>query len=122
MRGSGVLNNLINNLPVELHVPSYSFCGPGTKLQERLARGDIGVNPLDEACKQHDIFYAKNKDIRSRNKADKILADRAWDRIKAKDSSLGEKATAFAVSNIMKLKSKFGMGMKKKIHTHKNIN
>ena len=31
-----------------------------------------------------------------------------------KDASIGEKAAAYTVTNAMKLKSKFGMGLKKK--------
>lgn len=33
-RGKGLVNQLINKLPVELHIPGYSFCGPGTKLKK----------------------------------------------------------------------------------------
>ncbi|KAG8250358.1 hypothetical protein J6590_103442, partial [Homalodisca vitripennis] len=34
----------------------------------------------------------------------------AWERVKASDSSLGEKAAAWAVTNIMKAKTKLGGG------------
>ena len=34
-RGRGVLNKVINNLPVEMHIPGYQYCGPGTKLTKR---------------------------------------------------------------------------------------
>ena len=114
--GSGIVNNLINKLPFELHLPGgYQYCGPGTKLQKRLAGGDPGINPLDYACKDHDIAYSENSDnIERRNAADKILAERAWQRVLAKDSSIGEKAAAYTVTNIMKAKSKLGMGIKKK--------
>lgn len=50
----GFVNTLINKLPVELHLPGYKYCGPRTKLQNELNRGDLGVNLLD-ACKIHDI-------------------------------------------------------------------
>ena len=54
------------------------FCGPGTKLEKRLARGDTGINPLDSACKEHDIAYSENQsDIQARNIADQVLADKA---------------------------------------------
>ena len=72
------------------------------------------MNPLDEACKHHDIAYAQTSDISKRNVADKILSEKAWERVKAKDSSIGEKTAAFTVANIMKVKSKLGMGLKKK--------
>lgn len=61
--GSGIVNTLINKLPFEIHIPGYNFCGPGTKLSKRIARGDRGVNPLDESCRKHDIAYSQFKDI-----------------------------------------------------------
>ena len=113
--GSGIVNTLINKLPFELHLPTYMYCGPGTRLEERLARGDPGKNPLDVACMQHDIAYANNKkDIALRNKADKVLAGEAWKRVTAKDSSVGEKVAALGVAGIMKIKRKLGMGVKSK--------
>lgn len=75
--GRGVINRLINKLRIELHIPGYQYCGPGTKLAKRLARGDSGINPLDEACKQHDIAYSKNREnIVVRNATDDILAEK----------------------------------------------
>lgn len=68
--GTGVLNTIINILPVELHIPGYNFCGPGTKLEKRLARGDKGVNLLDESCRNHDIAYSQNRDLKLRHEAD----------------------------------------------------
>lgn len=109
--GTGILNSLINKLPFELHLPGgYQYCGPGTKLQKRLARGDPGINPLDVACKKHDIAYANNKEVAERHKADYELEQRAWERVKSKDASFGEKAAAWLVTNIMKGKQRFGMG------------
>lgn len=107
------MNSLINKLPIELHLPGYQYCGPGTKLDKRLARGDPGVNQLDRACKEHDIAYSQNKDISNRHKADKVLINSAWDRVKAKDSNFRERADALLIANIMKAKVKLGMGIKK---------
>ncbi|KAJ8945147.1 hypothetical protein NQ318_001612 [Aromia moschata] len=109
-KGRGLLNTLINKLPVELHIPGYRYCGPGTKLEKRLERGDQGVNPLDEACKVHDIAYSQFKDTTSRNIADRELAEAATKRLKASDARLGEKIAAFGVANIMKAKSALGGG------------
>lgn len=105
-----VLNKTIDLLPTELHLPGYQFCGPATNLKKRLARGDRGINPLDSYCKEHDIAYSRNSDNKSRSVADRILADKAWQRVKAADASIGEKAAAWAVTNIMKAKSKLGGG------------
>ena len=110
-RGKGLVNSVIDRLPIEIHLPGYRFCGPGTKLAKRLKRGDKGVNPLDEACREHDIEYSRHKDDSARRVADKKLADRAWERVKASDSSWGEKASAMLVTGAMKVKSKLGKGI-----------
>ena len=115
-RGSGIINSLINRLPFEAHLPGYRYCGPGTKLEKRLKRGDPGINPLDEACKRHDIAYAEHKDTASRNIADKILAETAWKRVQSSDSTLGEKLAARLVTTIMKGKVAVGAGARKKKH------
>lgn len=110
--GGGILNSLINKLPVELHLPGYNYCGPGTKLKERLERGDRGVNPLDEACREHDIAYSQSKDINHRHIADKKLTEKAWERVFAKNSTWGERANSYIITNAMKAKVKLGMGSK----------
>lgn len=79
--GRGLVNTLINKLPFDLHLPSV---GPGTKLEKQLARGDRRINPLDAACKEYDIAYAKSNDNR--------LEHAAWARVKSKDTSMGERA------------------------------
>lgn len=120
--GKGFVNRLINRLPVELHIPGgYQYCGPGTKLQERLARGDSGINPLDAACKEHDIAYSKNREnLEIRHAADKVLTEKAWTRVLAQDAGLLEKAAAWSVANIMKVKTKLGMGVRQKRKIRKN--
>lgn len=116
--GEGLLNTIINKLPFEAHLPAfpskgtYNYCGPGTKLEARLARGDQGINPLDSACKEHDIAYANQGDLEDRHRADKILEEKAWARVKAKDSKFGEKAAAWFVTTAMKAKRKLGMGVR----------
>ena len=79
--GQGFVNNLINSLPIELHLPGYQFCGPGTKLRQRFERGDIRINPLDPPCTEHDIAYSQAKDINIRHQADKVLSEKAWHRV-----------------------------------------
>lgn len=44
----GLIDYIINRLP-EIHIPGYQYCGPGTNLEKRLARGDQGINKLDKA-------------------------------------------------------------------------
>lgn len=111
--GKGLVNSLINKLPFELHIPGYSYCGPGTKLQERLARGSQPINELDRSCMEHDIFYHNEKDTKQRHKADQILANAAMQRFHSKDASLGEKVAALGIAGTMKAKVKLGMGLNK---------
>lgn len=102
--GGSLLNKIIDKLPIELHVPNYQYCGPGTNLRKRLARGDQGINPLDAACKRHDIAYEKSKETKDRYLADGELQSEAMKRVFARDASLGERATALAVTAAMKAK------------------
>lgn len=118
-KGRGIINSLINKLPVELHLPGYQYCGPGTKLKERLARGDPGINKLDQACKEHDIFYSKYREKDDRHIADKILAEKAWQLANSKDTNFGERINSWIVAITMKTKKKLGMGLKK-IQTKQN--
>lgn len=120
-RGSGVVNSLINKLPFELHLPGYQYCGPGTKLQKRLARGDPGINDLDRSCRAHDIAYSKSSNLQDRHKADYELEQRAWERVKSKDANWKEKAAAWAVVNAMKVKRKTGMGLRRRRRCQRKV-
>lgn len=112
--GNGLLNSAINKLPFELHLPGgYNWCGPGTKVDKRLARNDPGINQLDEACKEHDIFYSKEQNLSQRHEADKVLARKALARFKASDANWKEKVAALGVAGAMKAKVKLGMGLYK---------
>ena len=122
------LNNLINNLPIEFHqyaekgefVPGgsfnnqqkYSFCGPGTRYEQRIREGYKGINELDNMCRLHDQFYNENKDTRDRNISDVALAHRA-DEI-ARDSNFDDvqRKDARFISGIMKTKAHLGFGVK----------
>jgi len=112
-QGGGFLNKLINKLPFEAHLPGYNYCGPGTRLEERLSKNIPGVNKLDDACKSHDIAYSKSNDLSERRQTDKILEDEAWERVKSKDASFREKSAALVVTAAMKAKRKLGMGLKR---------
>lgn len=110
-----LVNTAIDALPVELHLPGgYQYCGPGTKLSKRLARGDPGINKLDQACKEHDIAYSNYTDSERRSIADRVLAEKAWQRVKSSDASLGERAAALAVTGAMKAKSAVGGGSRRR--------
>ena len=80
------------------------------EIGNRLSRNDKGINELDEACKEHDIAYSQNSDIVKRHEADRVLANKAAERLKARDSSFGEKLASLGVKSAMKAKVKLGMG------------
>lgn len=110
--GEGFLDKTLYSIPYELHIPGYKFCGPNTNLNKR--RNDVGVNELDNACKEHDLFYEQEKDLKRRHKADEILAQKALQRLRASNASVGEKIAALGVVGAMKAKVKLGMSYKKK--------
>lgn len=88
---------VINKLPWEFHLPvlqsfqpsekieggllneksSYSFCGPGTKFNERIAQGYAGINHLDRLCREHDQAYTNFHTDQDRLEADRRLASKA---------------------------------------------
>lgn len=109
--GKGIVNSLINNLPFELHSPGYNYLGPGTNLHLKEEKEILPINKLDEAAKEHDISYDKYKDLSKRHEADKILEEKAKERIYAKDASLSEKVNAYLTSKAMCVKRKCGMGI-----------
>lgn len=69
-----------------------------------MARGDAGINPLDAACKDHDIAYTNETKSDNRAAADKKLQKAAFKRVFSKDASFGERLTALGVSAAMKAK------------------
>jgi hypothetical protein len=107
-RGKGWVTKALSKIPTELHLPGYNYCGPNTNLDKRLARGDKGINPLDEACKEHDKSYAATIDKEKIKEADQILAEKAWQRFKNKETPASEKAAALLITGAMKIKRKVG--------------
>ena len=58
---------------IEFHWPGYQYMGPGTHLEERLKRGDPGINRLDRISKTHDIDYSRAKSLKDKHKADRKM-------------------------------------------------
>jgi hypothetical protein len=128
--GASILNKALNVLPLpEMHLKSavgseqvpngsfnntgrYSFCGPFTKLRQRMVEGYKGVNSLDKSCLNHDIAYSIHSDTQSRNKSDDILAARASQIVLDENTPDYEKKDAKLVNAIMAAKSRFGLGLK----------
>ena len=137
--GKGLFNTALSYMP-EMHMSlpksvssemvengsfnntgKYSYCGPGTKVQKRVLEGYQGVNNLDKACKEHDLFYSKNKTTKLRNIADDELAAKASQLVLNPSIPQYEKNDAKLVTGIMAAKSRFGMGLKKKSVFTKNL-
>ena len=68
VQGGSIVNKVINNLPLEMHLPGHNFIGPGTKLHKRLNPDltlkvlSTPVNWIVKAAYHHDVCYFKNKD------------------------------------------------------------
>ena len=92
------LNSIIDSLPFECHFPRFQYLGPGTDLKKRLAKGDKGINLLDEAALKHDLAYARNENRRA---ADDELIDFAFKRIAAKNADPEERAAALVTACCM---------------------
>lgn len=126
MLGNGQIDYLLKKIGKELdnsrpgfegerHMPMLDgllkgykgrFLGPGTHIEERLERGDKGINDVDEVAKQHDIDYMniakrklnKKELIQEVKKADdKFITDVK----KTKDAPM----TAKIAGNLINLKS-----------------
>ncbi|GLG94408.1 uncharacterized protein GBIM_01630 [Gryllus bimaculatus] len=72
------------------------------------------MNPLDEACREHGIAYHNYKEGEARERADEALTKAAWERVKSRDASFGERAAALGVAGEMKLKFQIGGRVKNK--------
>ena len=131
VQGSGFsLNSFINNLSVELHqfaekgenVPGgsfndqqkYSFCGPGTRYEQRIREGYKGINELDKMCKLHDQYYIESKDTKERNISDIALARRADEIVNNLNYDEAQRKDAKFISGIMKTKAYLGFGLNDK--------
>ena len=64
---------------------TYSACGPFIKSKDRIEQfvqtGNtdfIYRNEFDKACFEHDMAYAKSKDLAKRTQSDKVLRDKVF--------------------------------------------
>ena len=112
------MRKVINNLPVEMHLPGHNFTEPGTKLKKRLnpdltpKKWSKPVNRVDKASYHHDICYLKNDDTATRN----AVCDRNMlKELKGiYNPTLREILDKSIVSKLIGTKVKFGMGVEKK--------
>jgi Domain of unknown function (DUF5679)/Phospholipase A2-like domain len=120
--GGDIVSSLISKIPVEFHLRSltgkkYSFCGPNTRLEERLNSDDTPkewskpINKVDEVCLRHDLAY-RDSDLGkgSRHEADKKMLD---DLNNLKDLNINERLARAVIKPIIATKHKLGLGLKK---------
>ena len=71
--GGSFLNNLMNKLPLEMHLPGHNFTGRGTKIYKRLNEDgmpkewSIPINRVDNAAYHRHLYYSKHDDTKTRN-------------------------------------------------------
>ena len=96
----------------------YNFCGPDTRLEERLASNDPKyrdpINVLDGVCKQHDIDYSNAKSLHDKHIADDLMLKRIKE-IPYKERPWG----TTGVQALIGAKRKLGLGVKKKTKSGK---
>ena len=114
-KGGSILNKMINNLPVEMHLLGHNFTGPGTKLNKRL-NADLTpkewskpINRIDKAAYNHDICYLKNNDTATRNNVcDKNMLQEMKN---IYNPTLRERMERGLVSTLIGTKKRFGWGI-----------
>lgn len=117
VNGSGFVNNMINKLPFEMHLPGHNFTGPGTRLAKRLKSDGTPqdwskpINRIDSAAYKHDLCYRDNPSTETRNsKCDKGMLKEMGS---IYNPTIRERMERGLVSKIIGAKQKFGMGTKK---------
>ena len=121
-KGGSLLNKVINNLPVEMHLPGHNFTGPCTKLNKRL-KPDLTpkewskpINRVDKAAYHHDICYLKNDDTATRNA---VCDKNMLKELKGiYNPTIREKMEKGLVSSLIGTKARFGWGINKKKFRH----
>ena len=122
-KGGSILNKMINNLPVEMHLLGHNFTGPGTKLNKRL-NADLTpkewskpINRIDKAAYHHDICYLKNNDTATRNNVcDKNMLNEMKN---IYNPTLRERMERGLVSTLIGTKKRFGWGLSEAGHSLK---
>ena len=116
--GSGLVNDFVNNLPFEMHMPGHNFLGPGTNLNKRLNKDltpkswSMPVDRDDEAAYRHDLCYARHKDTKTRNEVcDKRMLQ---DLTNILNPTKAERRHIGITKALIGTKKRFGMGIKKK--------
>ncbi len=105
-------------IPGELHLPGYSFCGPGTNLDKRLDEADNPkpwskpINRVDEVCMRHDIDFGNTTTLEEKHEADREMLNNLS---LIQNPTLREKVDRFIVKKMISAKLKLGLGNSKNL-------
>ena len=100
----------------ELHLPGYSFCGPGTNLDKRLDEADNPnpwskpINRVDEVCMRHDIDYGNTTTLEEKHNAN---SEMLYNLSLIQNPTLREKVDRFIVKKMISMKLKRRLGTSK---------
>ena len=97
----------------------YNYCGPGTKLEERLTSNDPKIrdpiNNLDAICQKHDIAYSEARSLKDKHKADDVMLDEI-----SKIPYMKRPWGTTVIQAMITGKRKLGLGVKER-ETKKNL-
>src|SRR5829696_6589906 len=101
--------------PGEKHLPGYSYCGPGTRLDIRLdpndkpLPGEEPINRVDQTCYRHDLDYRDaGEDLPKKHEADRLMMTHLNS---IKNPALRERLDRLLIKGIINSKLKLGVGL-----------
>src|SRR3977135_761388 len=100
----------------EMHLPSYNFAGPFTRLDKRLDSEDnplpnsIPINAIDKIAYTHDLMYRDYPTAKGRQVADEIMLNEL-DALDDKDLTLREKIGRRIVRPLIAARKFVGFGL-----------
>lgn len=78
------------------------WAGPGTNIDARLARGDMGISGVDRAAKRHDLRYGLADSVADVRRADNLFVDEVG---RTQDTAFNKKAALAVIKSKMLLEN-----------------
>src|SRR5829696_5595827 len=108
--------------PGEKHLPGYSYCGPGTRLDIRLdpndkpLPGEEPINRVDQTCYRHDLDYrdagedltGSSSALSKKHESDRIMLNQLN---AITNPTLRERLDRLLIKGIINSKLKLGVGL-----------
>lgn len=88
-------------------------------MEKGLARKHRAINPLDVAFKNHDIAYTHDPNNLNTGHQTNLLEQAARERVKSKDTSVGDKTAAWFATTVIKGKQRRNRKNKNKSYCQK---